>query len=308
MRALVLGARGAVGRHAVAALRRGGHTVTPAGRTGADGGAPVDLEAPDGVEQLRRAAVGHDVVLDASGVENPAIVSGLGGAGLVDISATGRYLAQLQAGAPAGASVVRGAGLVPGLSTVLVTALDTRAGDEIDVTVMLGTGEKHGRAAVAWTVGLVGAPVHDPPEGGEVRNLRTTLRSAGPDGRRRTYLRADFGDHVLVPDRVVRTWLTFSSRTATGVVALVGRAGRGGWLISSAPALGSADWSLQVSVRRTGQRLAATGRGQSRATGVLAALAAERVADQQPGRCVTMADLVTVDDALDALAAAAQAG
>ncbi|WP_407317770.1 hypothetical protein UQW22_14355 [Isoptericola halotolerans] len=117
----------------------------------------------------------------------------------------------------------------------------------------------------------------------------------------RTYLRADFGDQVLVADRAVRTRLTFSSSTATAVAALVGRAGRGRWLISSAPPLGTADWSLQVTARRTGEQLVATGTGQSAAAGPLTALAARRVVEARPGRVVTMADLVSADAATDAL-------
>ncbi|GAA1986206.1 hypothetical protein GCM10009718_24520 [Isoptericola halotolerans] len=301
MKALVLGARGAVGQHVVAALRGHGHDVTPAGRSGSDGGVRVDLSAPDGAVRLREAAAGQAVVINASGVEEPWIAGELGGAALVDISASSAYLVALRACAAPSTSVVLGAGLVPGLSTVLVGALETRPGDEVDVAVMLGSGEKHGAAAVSWTEKLVGTDVHAPPEGVRVRNLRTRRRVVGPDGRRRTYLRTDFADHVLLDDLVVRSWLTLSNGPATAALALVGRLGKGRRLISGAPLVGSEEWSLQATVRRTAQRLAATGSGQSRATGLLTALAAERVVSAAPGRCVTMADVVAVDDALGVL-------
>lgn len=305
MRALVVGARGAVGRHVVDALRSGGHDVTPAGRSGPDGGARVDLTGSAGLEQLGRAAAGHDVVINASGIEDPRLAEVLDGAALVDISATSRYLVALRASVPAGTSVVLGAGLVPGLSTVLISATEARRGDEVDLAVMLGSGEKHGAAAVAWTEALVGSDLHAPPEGGRVRNLHERRRIVGPDGRRRTHLRTDLADHVLTDDLVVRSWLTFSSATATAAVAVVGRLGRGGRLIGGAPLLGSDAWSLQATVRRNGRQLTAVGSGQSRATGLLTALAAERVVDVAPGRCVTMADLVTAEEAVGALAPAA---
>ncbi len=301
MRALVVGARGAVGRHVVDALRAVGHDVTPAGRSGADGGALVDLTASDGRDQLGRAAAGHDVVVNASGIEDARIAGVLGGAALVDISASSSYLVGLRAAVPAGVSAVLGAGLVPGLSTVLISATGARRGDEVDLAVMLGSGEKHGAAAVAWTEGLVGTALHAPPEGGHVRNLHERRRIVGPDGRRRTHLRADLADHVLRDDLVVRSWLTFSSATATAAVAIVGGLGRGRRLIGGAPPIGSDAWSLQATVRRDGRQLAAVGSGQSRATGLLTALAAERVVDVAPGRCVTMADLVTAEEAVGAL-------
>ncbi|GAA2180481.1 hypothetical protein GCM10009847_18540 [Leucobacter tardus] len=68
-----------------------------------------------------------------------------------------------------------------------------------------------------------------------------------------------------------------------------------------APAVGSEAWHLVVRHRRTGQRLAAAGLGQSEATGRLAALTAVRAAHATPSGVVTMHDLLRLDEALAAL-------
>ncbi|XBB66713.1 NAD-dependent epimerase/dehydratase family protein [Nocardioides sp. WV_118_6] len=306
MRALVLGARGAVGRVVVAELRRRGHEVTPAGRTAPPDGVAVDLTRPadDAARRaLARAVEGHDVLVNAAGVES-TVVAAAGAPVLVDISATSSYLAALREAAPAAATVVLGAGLAPGLSTVLVAALDVRPDDEIDVGVLLGTAERHGDAAVQWTADLVGAPVHAPPEGGRVLNLRDRRRLTGPDGRTRTYLRADFPDHVLVGERLgvaIRSHLTLSSRAATVALGLAARTGAGG-LLRHSPHVGSAAWQVVAVNRRTGQALGASGTGQSHATGVLTVLAAERAVARPARGPVTMADLVDRTEALDRLA------
>lgn len=181
MRALVLGARGAVGAMIRRRLEEGSHGVTAAHRS-APGDRGADLHGD--LTALQRLAAAHDVVVNASGVERGDLATTTGSTPLVKISASGAYLEAL--GASACGPVVLGAGLVPGLSTILVAALDPHPGDEVDLHVMLGTGERHGPAAVAWTAALVGTDVHRPPEGGTVRNLRESLRAIGPESRARS--------------------------------------------------------------------------------------------------------------------------
>lgn len=300
MRALVLGARGAVGRVVAGELRRAGHTVTSASRTGVDGPA-IDLTREDGLRSLNAAMTEHDVLVNASGIENPAIAES---GPLVEVSATSAYLDALAERSPVGVGAVLGAGLAPGLSTILVAEVIARPGDEIDLGIMLGTGEQHGTAAVEWTAGLLGAPVYSPPEGGTVVNFRERRRLEGPDGRRRTYLRADFPDHVLVSrDRriVVRSYLTLTSRLATGALSLAARVPASGRLVTRSPHVGSDAWHLVAINRRTGQVRSAEGAGQSVTTGLLTALAAERLVDVRPVGPVSMAELVTLPEALDRL-------
>ncbi|WP_336641395.1 NAD-dependent epimerase/dehydratase family protein [Microbacterium sp. USHLN272] len=298
MRALILGARGAVGTVVRRDLERDGHRVTAASRAESDG-ARIDLRGD--LAPLVALAADHDVVVNASGIERSDLASATGATPLVDISATGSYLEALRR--TASGPVVLGAGLVPGLSTVLAASLGTRAGDDLDVLVMLGSGEHHGPAAVAWTAGLVGTDLHRPPEGGAVRNFRESVRAFGPDGRDRRYLRADFPDHVLLggPEAPsIRSYLTLGSAMMTGALDLVGRMPSLRGALTAAPHVGTDAWHVVARNRRTGERNEASGHGQSDATGRLTALAAVRVVEAQPAGAVTMADLVPMADALAA--------
>lgn len=305
MNILLLGARGAVGRVIQRVLTADGHAVTAAGRNAA-GDAGADLRHD--LDPLRRLAATHDVIINASGIERPELAEAAGTTPFVDITATGSYLDALRA--RAAGTLVIGVGLVPGLSTMLIGALDAAPDDEIDLFVMLGSGEHHGPAAVDWTAGLVGTDLHRPPEGTPVRNLRETRLATGPDGRQRRYLRADFPDHLLgphasgdalAPPRRVRSFLTLSSATLTRSLRVIGLIPALRGVLRLAPAVGSEAWHLVARHRRTGQRLAAAGLGQSEATGRLAALTAVRAAQAGPSGVVTMHDLLRLDEALTAL-------
>lgn len=300
MRALLLGARGAVGRVIDHELSDAGNQVTRVGRT-ADSDATLDLYGD--LSPLAVAAAEHDVVVNASGVERVELAHACGGTPFVEISATGRYLAQLRDTAAEQSRLVLGVGLVPGLSTVLASSLGHSPGDDIDVLVMLGSGERHGPAAADWTAGLVGTDLYQPPEGAPVRNLTSSLRRSGPDGRTRRYLRADFPDHLLLGDPLengvrVRSWLTLSSALMTGALALVGHVPALRGVLRSSPHVGSDAWHLVVRNRRTGEHREAHGHGQSAATGRLTALAAIRASASCKAAVVTMADLVSLEEAL----------
>jgi hypothetical protein len=293
MRALLLGARGAVGTVIRRELEREGHVVTAASRA-EHGGGRVDLRGD--LSALTRLASEQDVVINASGVERADLATATAGTPLVDISATARYLERLRS--TASAPVVLGAGLVPGLSTVLAASVRARPSDEVDVFVMLDSGEHHGPAAVAWTAGLVGVDLHRPPEGVAVRNFRQSVRAAGPDDRIRRYLRADFPDHVLLASGPgvagIRTYLTLGSAAMTAALDVVGRVPVLRGLLTSAPHVGSDAWHVVAQNRRTGEREHASGRGQSEATGRVTALASIRAIGA--AGVVTMADLVSLAD------------
>lgn len=296
---LVLGGRGAVGRATIDELRRLGHDVTSAGRAGTD--VTVDLTGPQVLADVARLGADHDVVINAAGIEDPRLVGAVAPAVYVDVSATASYLEDVRVAAAPGQTVVLGAGLAPGLSTVLVQEVGARPGDEVDVAILLGSGERHGPAAVEWTAGLAGRDLFDPPEGTAVANLRERRLLPSPSGPR-THLRADFPDHVLVGRRrgiTVRSYLAVGSRATTLALAGVGRVPRLAPLMGRAPHVGDDRWSLTAVNRRTGLHLTTHGRGQSRATGVLTALAAVAARQQLPGEVVSTADLIGVTELPD---------
>ena len=311
MRAVVIGARGAVGTGIVNELVRRGHEVTKTSRSAADGFVPLNLDAPTAMAALTTLAADHDVVINASGIEHLGLATMR--VPVVEISATSSYLHGLaEQGADA---VVLGAGLAPGLSTVLIAALDRTPTDNIDLGVMLGVGERHGDAAVEWTAGLVGRDVYSAPDGAAVRNFVTSRVLPGSGGGRRRYLRADFPDHVLLAERgaaergvvepaPVRSYLTLTSRSATWALGIAGRQTWLAPLIARTPHVGSDRWVVVACNRRTGDVVGIEGRGQSSATAVMTVLAAESAfarAAAGPIGAVTMADLVTVAEVVDRL-------
>lgn len=296
MKALVIGARGAVGSVVTATLRAWGHIVTPAGRHAPQGGIALDLDADD-LEPIHSAAQQHDVVVNASWAENPFVGEALGAAAFIDVSATGPYLVALGRRSP-GVSMVLGAGMAPGLSTVLVSTLRSRPDDAVDVAIMLGSGERHGAAAIAWTERLVGTDITDCCDAGRARNFREHRWFAEPTGRRR-YLRADFPDHTLLGrDRglKVRSWLALSSPVATRALGVAARLPRARSLVSRTPAFGDQNWAVAVLNRRTGETIRACGVGQSRATGLVTALATTTVVKTPPGQPVTLDTLLNLTD------------
>lgn len=295
MRALVLGGSGAVGRVIVGELADRGWSVTSASRRSS--AAAIDLGSPAGIRELARHAGSHDVVINASGVEDPGIVRAAAPAAYVDISATGRALAAMREAAVPGQAVLLWAGLVPGLSTMLVAALPTQHGDDVDLAVILGTGERHGPAAIEWTAALAGQPVFSPPERETVMNLREWRRLPSQRGPR-GYFRADFPDHWLADAGRgirVRSYLAAGGALTTAALGLVGRFPRLAPLLARAPHLGTERWSLVVQNRRTGARVSAAGVRQSRAAGVLAALGAEALVRGGVSGVVTMADTLRLD-------------
>lgn len=301
MKALVLGGHGAVGAAATLALRARGHLVRRAGRrrTGQEDDVAVDLSTPVGLAQLAEEAADVDVVLDTSGLELPAVQAAVGHTPLVDVSATAAHLERLAAGVGAHGTVLLGAGIAPGASTVLVQALQPAPGDEIDVTVMLGAGEAHGVAAVAWTARLAGATIHAAPETQPVRNLRSARTFPSARGSNWRFLRADFPDDSLIgrpSGAAVRSWLALDSRMATSALALIGAFPSLSPVLSFAPHVGTDRWQIQAIDRGSGRTLALSGRGQSASTGRIAALAAERLVQHELRGAMTMAAVMGAHD------------
>ncbi|MFW5419820.1 saccharopine dehydrogenase [Nocardiopsis sp. CNT-189] len=301
MKALVLGGYGAVGAPVVRLLRGRGHTAAAAGRDAARADVRIDL-GETGLRGYRRALRGTDVVVNTAGAEDPALITAAAeaGAAFVDATATTGYIAAAERLAPA-APVLLSVGLAPGLTNLLAAeaaAVRPRP-RSIDIAVLLGAGDAHGRAAEEWSFGLIGTDFPDPATGEPVRNLTgaRTFRIPG-HGRRRLY-RADFSDqHTLTRDLglPVRTRFGLDSRAATA--ALAGLTRLPAALRLRPPAglhlPGSDAWAL-LAEADTGAALLATGRGQSEGTAALTALAAEAAPALPPGvhhlhRVLSLAD------------------
>lgn len=298
-RILVIGARGAVGAAAARALQAGGHDAVAVSRHPGPGGIAADVTTASGRAALARAAQGAAAVIDASGLEIAEVQDAIGDVPLVDVSATASHLDRVRRRAGASGTVVAGAGIAPGLSTVLVRALDAQPGDEVDVAVMLGGGERHGDAAVDWTVRLAGADVYAAPEAAPVRNLRSARRIAAPGSAAMTHLRADFPDDLLLGRAggfAVRSWLAMDTGFATGALRVVGALPALAPLLRRAPHVGSEAWRVSALHRGSGRAISASGEGQSGATGRLAALAAVRLVASGARGALTMADVVALDE------------
>lgn len=275
MRVLVLGGYGAVGAPTVGALRAAGHASVVAGRDARRADRVVDLAEP-GLAGYLEALRGVDAVVNASGAEDPALVSAATdqGAAFVEPTATPGYVSRIERLEPC-APVLLSVGLAPGLTNLL--AADLPGKGPIDLGVVLGSGEHHGAAATAWSLELLGRSFPDPATGEAVRNL-TRGRVLDLPGKRRLLYRADFSDqHVLTRDlgRPVRTHLGLDSAPATSALALLARLPGVGALrrARGVPHLpGSEDWALVAA--SAGHRRWARGRGQSRGTAMVTAWAA----------------------------------
>ncbi|MGC5009529.1 saccharopine dehydrogenase [Streptosporangium sp. DT93] len=284
MRALVLGGYGAVGARIVDGLRAGGDVALAAGRDVARADVRVDLNVPASV---RAALPGIDVVVNAAGVEDPALADVVTrhGAAFVDVTATTAYVAALEGLAPS-RPVLLSVGLAPGLTNLLAAAAhDPAAPAPIDVILMLGVGEHHGEASCAWAYGLLGRGFGDPWTGAEVRNYTRGRRFDLPGyGRRRVY-RADYSDqHVLTRDLgvPVRTRFGLDSRAATACLAMLTRVPGASKAPRGLRFPGTDRW-LALARSGNGTAIWAAGHGEVRATATVAVSAARSAVALPPG-------------------------
>lgn len=286
-RVLVVGGFGAVGATVTATLEGWfPGRVLPGGRSR---GVRVDVADPDGLGRTLDAL--GDVAAVVLCVEPPgtgaARVCLERGVHLVDVGATPRLLDGVAALHPdavrTGATAVLSVGLAPGLTNLLAARAHEEVGgaDRIALTVLLGSGERHGGDSVRWTVDGLAAPT------GPARPARFPLpgcgtRTAHPFPFSDQYtLRAGLG----VPD--VTTRLCLDSRALTAALfgarrAGLGRAARHPRVRRALTAafgsvhVGGEGFAVRADAWR-GERHAVhalTGRAQSRVTGLVAARAA----------------------------------
>lgn len=216
------------------------------------------------------------------------------GASVVDVTASVEQFATVEALAPRarehGKSIVLSVGVAPGLTNALarlaVSALGGHA-EQVELTVMAGSREEHGAEAVRWTIDGILQPgaEHSPARRVDV-----------PGTGRRTAHFMPFADQVSlrrtlgVPSVTTRlsldsrafTWLLFGfGRSRVGRRMLGTRAGRAALTGASGRLpIGGEDFVVLAEAEDHGRRAAwwVRGRSQSRATGLVAAIAARHVA------------------------------
>lgn len=295
-RILVVGGYGAVGATVTRELSHWSPgCAVPGGRDEARArrhrGVRVDVGDPEGfravLDELGDVAV---VVLCVEPAD--ATIARLclaRGIHLVDVGATRRLLEAVEdlddLARDAGATAALSVGLAPGLTNLLARRAHEAVGgaERLDITVLLGSGERHGTDAVRWTVDGLGEPV-------PARSLRTDLPGYGP----RTAHAFPFSDqHTLrrtlgVPNATTR--LCLDSRPLTAALFALRRTGllRAGRRPALRRALtgafgrvhlGGDGFALRVDAHGVDGRaaFALTGRAQSLVTGLVAACVAREL-------------------------------
>ncbi len=305
MRVLILGGTGAVGRWVGSFAADAGHDVVVASRHGArasstadtiPGASAVTIDLDD---SGARIPGGIDVVVDCTGTDrlgNAELVA-RAGADLLDISATSRHVMQLAESGDlfrkAKRRCVFGAGLAPGLSTMLALAVHEPSDPApIEIHGVLDTRDEHGEASAAFTLDKIGTSFVDPSTGRPVRNFTGLRWPRLPAGfGRRVVARADFPDQYLLANELavpVTTTYGFTRPPITLLFCAAARTPGGrsalGKLASLVPRpTGTGHWIIAAVAA---SRFAwATGDGQARSTALMAALALERLRDDalEPG-------------------------
>ncbi|MGN9863470.1 saccharopine dehydrogenase NADP-binding domain-containing protein [Bacillus swezeyi] len=190
------------------------------------------------------------------------------GVNYLDITANGSFLTQLERlnnGHCRGTGLLS-VGLAPGLTNLLAQEA-AKALDEtirINIAIMLGLGDSHGKAAIEWTVDHLHS-VFDVIEKGDIKKVSsfTDGRQTDFGGRlgHRTAYRFPFSDQATLPRTLevpsVSTRLCFDSRLATFVIAGLKKSGAvrllknsviRGWTVKLLESLkvGSAEYAVKV--------------------------------------------------------------
>jgi saccharopine dehydrogenase (NAD+, L-lysine forming) len=150
----------------------------------------------------------------------------------VDISANGKFLNGLEAygeeAAVHGATAVLSTGLAPGLTNLLARSAVEKLEEteKIEIAIMLGLGDSHGKAAIEWTIDNLKTNF-DITEGGKKREAASFSGGKSMDmgfqwGKRTAYL-FPFSDQQSLPRTLgvpgASTRLCFDSRVATALLA-----------------------------------------------------------------------------------------
>lgn len=209
------------------------------------------------------------------------------GVHVVDLSASAALLEQTEQlrglAHERGATALLSVGLAPGLTNLLARRVHDELGgdaDQLDITVLIGSGERHGADGIRWTVRQLAAPrsrIDAEPRWVELPGY----------GRRRAHPFPFSDQHTLrrtLSVAHVATTLCFDSRAATALLFGVRRTGlfravrgdRGIELLTKILRgihVGSDGFAVRVDGRRGSLERwqAVTGSQQSRVTGLVAA-------------------------------------
>ncbi|MCP8952192.1 MULTISPECIES: saccharopine dehydrogenase family protein [Bacillus] len=226
----------------------------------------------------------------------------------LDISAKGAYIEQLaKVQQELNATAVLSVGLAPGLTNLLAAKAASKltSVEQIDIGIMLGLGDQHGKAAIEWTLDQVHTD-YELTENHQRKKVKSFSGGKRIDfgkmlGKRQAY-QFPFSDQQTLPSTLhvpsVTTRLCFDSRAATRAFALTRRLGmtslltmpkikeRAISLIQSAQ-MGTDQYAVKVEA--TGMKgnkihqaaLGIKGRDESQATAQVASAAALHVLSRQ---------------------------
>ncbi len=307
---LVLGGYGAVGAVTTRALAEAypggvicaGRSVDRATRAAAEipgvHAAAVDVTNPrsvaEALDRYRPALVVLAVEPPDGRVTRLCLERGIH---VVDVSATAGLLRQTERmgelARERGAAAVLSVGLAPGLTNILARRVYDElegAADELDISVLIGSGERHGTDGIRWTVRQLSQPrtrVDAAPLTVELPGLGRRRTHPFPfsdqDTLRRTLPAAAVTTRFCVDSRVITT-LLFGARRA-GAFRLV-RGWRGVEVLTRVLErvhVGGERFAVRVDGRRGGSTSwqALTGSQQSRPTGLVAARVAHSIRDDR---------------------------
>ncbi|MFE5318857.1 saccharopine dehydrogenase family protein [Paenibacillus sp. NPDC056579] len=156
----------------------------------------------------------------------------------VDVTANLDFLEQVEqlheAAASGQATAVLSVGLAPGLTNLMAhhAALQMDRADTVDISIMLGLGDRHGKAAIEWTVDSLSSRF-DVVEHGRLKPVTSfsggRTVSFGPSLGRKTAYRFPFPDQRIVARTLgiptVSTRLCFDSAIVTRLLAWFKSAG-----------------------------------------------------------------------------------
>lgn len=322
-RVLVVGGYGAVGAAVTGTLAAWfPDRVVPAGRDEVRarqlGGVRVDVADLAGFRQVLDelgdvSAVVLCVEPADAGLARVCLERGIH---LVDVGATYRLLEDVAAlhdvAAEAGATAVLSVGLAPGLTNLLARRVDDAVGgaERIDLTVLLGTGERHGADAVRWTVAGLSKPVAAEPQRLSLPGYGMRTAHPFPFSDQYTLRRT-----LRVPE--VTTRLCLDSRPLTAALFGLRRAGllrgargtRRQQVLTTAfrhVRLGGEGFAVRADAYRGDRHatLALTGHGQSRVSGLVAAHAVRTLLTKSvPAGVHHLEQLTLLEDLPERLAA-----